>query len=461
MNERIADRLLAEVRRRQAENFELHRRHVNPGFVELIGLAGYARRFVRATGVELEDDRGRRYLDFLSGYGALSLGHNSPAVRAAVAAVLQAELPGFTQVECSLLEGLAAERLASRLPGDLDTVFFCSSGSEAVEAALKLARAATGRRRILGCEGAYHGLTLGALGLLGDTAMREPFGPLIPGLERVPYDDDAALRRELGRGDVAAFVVEPVQGENGAVVPRPGYLARARELCSRHGTLLVVDEVQSGLGRTGRLLAVEHDGVVPDVVLLAKALGGGLMPVGAMVARGAVFRRAYGSLTTCMLHNTTFGGGPLAMAAVIATLEVIADEDLCHRAAELGQHLRARLRELGQRQRAIAEVRGIGLMLGVRFADGAGGWIERTIGPVGRAAGALFAQHVTLRLIDEHQIVTQVAGNAPAVLKVMPPLTVTREQCDRFVDALDAVLAARGHAAALAALAARVVQRRL
>ncbi len=449
-------RLLSDARGRA---FELHRSFVNPGFVDLLQLAGYGRTFVRASGVELVDEAGQTYLDFCSGYGVLNLGYNHPAVKAALREVLDADLPGFAQVDCQALEGLAAQALCRALPAGLDRVFFCCTGAEAVEAALKLARASTRRARLLGCEGAYHGLTLGALALHGNAAMRAPFEPLTPAADRIPFDDERALERELSRRDVAAFVVEPIQGEGGCVVPRPGYLRAARELCDRYGTLLVLDEVQTGMGRTGSLFGFQRDAVVPDAVCLAKALSGGLVPVGAMVTRGAVHARAYGSTATQGLHGTTFGGGPLAMAAVLATLKVLEEEKLVQNAAELGRHLKDRLRELARRHAIVREVRGHGLMLALEFQDVSRGWLERT--PLSRLTGAssaLFVQHVALQLMSEHRIVAQSAVNAPGVLKVMPPLAVSREQCDRFVSALDSVLEGAGHGSAIARLALEAIK---
>jgi acetylornithine/succinyldiaminopimelate/putrescine aminotransferase len=459
--EAVAREIARALRLRRVENFDLHRRHVNPGWADLLERSGYGRRFVRAAGIELEDEHGERYVDFLSGYGVLNLGHNHPAVKAALRAVLDEDVPGFTQVECGLLPGLAAERLARTLPGDLEKVFFCSSGSEAVEAALKLARAATGRKRFVACDGAYHGATLGALGLSGRPSPRDRFRPLVPGIEHVPYDDIDALRKTLRWGDVAAFVVEPVLGEGGAVVPRPEFLREAVDLVHDRGALLIADEVQTGLGRTGRMFAFERSGIVPDAVTLAKTLGGGLVPVGALVARDEPFRRAYGSAGRCLDHTTTFGGGPLAMAAVLATLRVIEDEGLVGNAERQGRRLREGLDSLKSKHSSIRDVRGVGLMLGVKFSDAARGLLENTpFAKLGAASAALFAQYVALRLIREHRFVTQVAVNDGAVLKVMPPLSVTPEAVDRFVAAVDAVLGDAGHAAAVARLAAEFLKPR-
>ena len=453
--------IASELRARRAESFDLYRRYVNPAFVDLIGLVGYGRRFVRSRGLELEDEGGRRYLDFLSGYGCLNIGHNHPTVKAALRDVLDLDVPGFTQIECSLPTGLAAERLAALMPPGLDKVFFCSSGSEAMEAALKLARAATGRKRVVGCEGAFHGTTLGVLGLMDNASRRDRVHPFVPGLVTVPFGDLEALEGALRWGDVAAFVVEPVLGEGGALPARVGYLAQAQALCRKHGALLVVDEVQTGLGRTGRMFAFEHAAITPDAVALAKSLGGGLVPVGALVARDEVFAKAYGTLATCLDHKTTFGGGPLAMAAVLGTLQVIAEEGLVGNAREMGGILSRRLRDLAARHPQIQDVRGEGLMLGIRFEGFAKGALDRTLlRRLGSATAELYAQTVALRLMEEHAIVTQVAANDLSVLKVMPPLSVDRAAIDRFIGALDAVLSDGGHAAAALRMAKELVRHR-
>jgi putrescine aminotransferase len=382
-------------------------------------------------------------------------------VKAALREVLEADPAGFAQVDCPALEGLAARQLCRVLPAGLDRVFFCSSGTEAVEASLKLARAATRRARLVGCEGAYHGLTLGSLSLHGNDSLRRPFEPLTPATARIPFDDARALEHELKRGDVAAFLVEPIQGEGGVVTARPGYLAEALALCHRHGALLLVDEVQTGLGRTGAMFAFERDRIVPDGLCLAKSLGGGLMPVGAMVARSAVFEKAYGTIATCQLHGTTFGGGPLAMAAVLATLAVLEEEHLVENAAAQGRYLQDRLGELAHRHKAVRQIRGRGLMLAVKLEDLSRGLLERTLlARLGDASAALLAQHLALQLMNEHRIVVQTAVNDAGVLKIMPPLTVQREQIDRFVAALDAVLENAGHAKAIAGLALEVLRRK-
>ncbi len=446
---------------RRTEDQDLYRAFINPGFADLLGMVGFGRRYVRALGLELFDEDGQAYLDFTAGYGVLNLGHNHPGVKAALAATLERDLPSYSQVDCGLAAGLAAEALCARLPAGLSRVFWCSSGAEAVEAAVKLARAATGRAGLLACEGGFHGSTLGALGLAGHAERRDRFGPFPPGIRHVPFGDLAALEQALEEDPPAAFVVEPVQGEGGARVPPPGYLTSAARACRRAGSLLVLDEVQTGLGRTGRLFALEHSGVRPDAICLAKALGGGLVPVGAMVADEQVFARAYGTWRTCLDHKTTFSGGPLAMAAVRASLAVIEAEGLTANAAAMGIRLREGLEALGGRFAQIAHVSGRGLLQGIKLAEAAGGLLGKTpLQALGVASAELFAQHLALRLLQDHHIVAQVAANDRSVLKLTPPLGVGPDHVDRLLAALEAVLAKGGHARALLGLANALARNR-
>jgi putrescine aminotransferase len=445
----VADHIVDLIDRHSGDGPELYRRFINPGFAKLLELAGFGRRYVSAQGCELIDDHGRRYLDFVSGYGTINLGHNHPDLQQTLRQVLDRQIPSFSQVECSLLTGLAAQALSQRLGPELNRVFFCNSGSEAVDAAVKLARAATGKKRVVACTNGYHGNTLGVLGLTDNPQRRDAHRPLLPGITHVPFGDVEALREVLRWNDVAALVVEPVQGEGGVVVPPATYLSEAQEECHRANALLIVDEVQTGLGRTGALFAYAHGACEPDIVTTAKSLGGGLMPVAAMVAREPVFGKAYGSLRTCLDHRTTFGGGPLAMAAVLATMEIIDRENLVERARELGDYAKDRLRALAQRHDRIEEVRGLGLMLGLR--------VRPPSLPGLNQAAVLYAQYLAVRLIDDHAIVTQVAANDLTVLKIMPPLIAGRAEIDRLVAALDAVLADKGYAGALVDLARRTM----
>ena len=254
-------------------------------------------------------------------------------------------------------------------PRGLEIVFFTNSGAESIEAALKLARAATGRSGLLSCLGSFHGKTFGALSVTGNRAYQSPFGPLVPDCQAIPYGDTRALELALATRRHAAFVVEPIQGEGGMVTPPPGYLAEAQRLCREAGTLLIVDEVQTGLGRTGPMFAVEREGVEPDILTLAKSMGGGLMPLGAMIARRDVWMKAYGSFQTFALHSSTFSGGSLACAAGLATLRVLQESPVLDHAARRASQLREGLEEIAAISPVIREVRGHGLMLGLEFHE--------------------------------------------------------------------------------------------
>jgi len=347
------------IGRREGENYELHRKYLNPLLARVLSIIGYDVVYVRGEGPWLYDADGNRYLDFLSGYSVFNLGRNHPVVKAALMEVLELDRPNLVQMDCPLLAGLLAERLlevTKRAFPDLGRVFFTNSGTEAVEGALKFARAATGRPRFLHLEHSFHGLTLGALSVNGDAYFRDGFGELLPATA-VPMNDLKALERELKKGDVACFIVEPIQGK-GVYVPEDGFLPGAQELCRRYGALFVLDEVQTGFGRTGRFFCGEHWGLSPDIVTVAKTLSGGYVPVGAIIARPEVHRRVFRSLERAVVHSNTFGMNELAMAAGLAALEVLEEERLVARAAELGKRFRAGLLKLQEKYEMVTDVRG-------------------------------------------------------------------------------------------------------
>ena len=370
---------------------------------------------VRGEGAWVWDADGRRYLDLLAGIATNVLGHAHPALTAAVAAQLST-LGQVSNLFATPPQVQLAERLLQLLeapPGS--RVFFCNSGAEANEAALKMSRR-TGRARVVSTTGAFHGRTLGALSLTYDPAYREPFEPLPAGVVHVPYGDSAALADAVD-DTVAAVFLEPVQGEGGVVPAPPGYLAAARQLTTRAGALLVLDEVQTGIGRSGAWFAHQlpdiGGGVCPDIVTVAKGLGGGI-PVGAAIALGP---RA-GGLLGAGQHGTTFGGNPVSTAAGLATLETIGREGLLGNAHEIGARIRAGVQSL--RHPLVREVRGAGLLLGVVLREP-------------RAAAA------TAAALDTGIIVNAVT---PDTVRLAPPLVLTAEQADSFVAALPAILAA-------------------
>lgn len=425
---------------------ETYRRHVNPGLVDVMGLLDFDKQFVRAEGVTVWDREGKAYLDFLGGYGALNLGHNPPEVQEAIKSVMSR--PNLLQASLNPLAAALAHNLAQVTPGDLERVFFANSGAEAVEGALKLARAANpGRSKIVYCKDSFHGKTFGSLSVTGREKYQKPFQPLLPGCEAVPFGDLKALEGKLMSKDVAAFIVEPIQGEGGVMVPPDGYLAGVRELCDRYGTLLIVDEIQTGFGRTGRLFACEHENVVPDIMCLAKSLGGGVMPIGAFVTRPQLWDRVYGGMDKFALHTSTFGGNTLAMAAGIAALNAIVERNLAEEAREKGEYFMSRLMGLRAKYDMIKDLRGRGLMIGLEFREPVGGVLDKlTLGKVNQLAGEYFGALVAGELLNKYQIITAYTLNNPNVIRLEPPLTANYEALDRVIGALEEILGQSGFA---------------
>jgi ornithine--oxo-acid transaminase len=435
-------RVLAD---RGDDRYGLHARMLNPQLTRMLHAIGFDRTYVRGAGALIYDDTGADYLDMLSGFGVFALGRHHPVVRQALHDVLDAGLADLTQFDAPPLAGPLAEALLAHVP-HLDRVYFGNSGTEAVEAALKFARFATGRRRIVYCDHAFHGLTAGSLSVNGATDFRKGFGPMLPGTA-IDFGDLDALDRELRRGDVAGFLVEPIQGKGVAVAP-PGYLLAAQELVHAHGALLIADEVQTGVGRTGDFFAFQHDGVEPDLVATAKALSGGYIPVGATIGRDWIFKKVYSSMDRVLVHDSTFGSNAQAMAAGLATLHVIETEGVVENARKIGELLHSRLSELVDRYEYVQEVRGRGLMIGIEFGA-PDSWRRRVPWLALRLARkGLFAQTVVHALFHRHRILTQVSGDHVEVIKLIPPLIIGEAEVDRFMTALTDVLdeAERGSA---------------
>src|SRR3954453_8233948 len=340
--------VVSEAMTRADETLGLAARHLDTSLVDVLRILGFDKEYVSAQGSYLHDAAGGAYLDFHTGEGFASLGHNHPDVRDALTATLAADLVDGVQIHYSALAGMLAEALSERLPNGLDAVFFTSTGAEAVDSAMKFARAATGRSRLLSCDSSFHGVTLGPLSLVGDEFFKEGFGPLLPGCGRVPFGDIDRLEEELRTKDVAAFIVEPIQGRM-VTLPPAGYLRAAQELCRRYGTLFVIDEIQTGLGRTGRWFALEHWSLEPDFVLVGKALSGGAMPVAAMMTRREIHDKAVGTLERSYVHQSTFGRNRLSMAAGLATLRIIERDGLVAHAARVGVFLLHELNALRER----------------------------------------------------------------------------------------------------------------
>jgi ornithine--oxo-acid transaminase len=424
---------------RGGDAMDLHHRYLNRQMVRVLKTIGFDRDWVGGEGAYLIDAKGDRYLDLLSGYGVFALGRNPPAVREQLERVLEAGTASLPQLGVTLLPGVLAEELLQRAPSSVATVLLTNSGAEAVEGAIKLARASTGRPRILYCDHGFHGLTMGALSVNGNPEFRERYVPFLPGCDPVPFGDLDALRRELERGDVAAFLVEPVQGK-GVVIPPPEYLSEAQALCRRHGTAFCVDEVQTGLGRTGRFLALEHWGLEPDMILVSKALSGGYVPVGAILSSRDVFDRVFDSMERSVAHGSTFGQNDLAAAAALATLSEIDDAGLVERARVLGDRLLELTRPLVDRHEVVSDVRGLGLMWAIELGPPSGGAARRIWDSIERRQPGLPAQLLVVPLFRDHHILTQVAGHHMNVVKALPPLVIDESELERFASALDDVI---------------------
>jgi ornithine--oxo-acid transaminase len=429
----------ALLQERGAEAFALHERYMNPQMPRILRTIGFNRDYVRAEGAYIYDRDGNRYLDFLAGFGVFALGRCHPGIEQAIRDGIALEFPSLVQMECSPLSGLLAEALVARMPTDDYRVFFTNSGAESVETILKYVRCATGRGRVLFADHAFHGLTMGALSLNGAREFRDRFGDFLPGCTSIEFGNLDALARELKRGDVAAFVVEPIQGKGVFVAP-PEYLRQASELCHQYGALLALDEVQTGLGRTGTFFAFQQWSVEPDLVSVAKALSGGYIPVGAVIAKSAVVEKVFDKMDRAVVHSSTFGQNVLAMTAGLATLHAIDAESIVERAAATGAHLMAGLKKVAEQHELVREVRGRGLMIGIEFHRPKSLRLRTQWSLLESMRTGLFTQMVIVPLFRDHAILSQVAGDHQNVLKILPPLITTDEQADAFVDALDTVL---------------------
>lgn len=415
--------------------------YVNPQWARLLSLLEMDTEYVECRGEKLRTADGRIILDFLSGYCVYNAGHNHPYLVDALHRELDTRGPSMLQSHVAATAGELAQKLCERAGGRLRKVYFCSSGSEGVETAIKFSRAHTGRDGLLAARAAFHGLTCGALALMDNEFWSEGFGPLIPGVDFVPFGDLAALETQLSAKKHAALLLEPIQGEGGIVVPAREYLQGAQRLCQKYGTLLVMDEVQTGLGRTGMFLAGHHYGIDPDIVILAKALSGGLIPSGAVLMTDAVYDSVYASLRRAIVHTSTYSENSLAMRAGLAMLDILDGEGLAARALSVGEEFRARLREKIGGYEMVAGIRGMGFFSGIEFRAPRSLAMRLSFQAFYRVHPALFGQMVVMRLFRDHGILTQICGNNFLVLKAAPPLNASAESLEHFVSALDEVLA--------------------
>jgi ornithine--oxo-acid transaminase len=424
---------------RESQRSSMHARHLNEQLVRVLKTIGYDVGFQKGQGQYLFDREGARYLDLLSGFGVFAIGRNHPALREALKSVLDCDLPNLVQLDVSTLAGVLAERLLEHVPY-LDKVFFANSGAETVEAAIKFARGATGRPGIVSCSHSFHGLSYGALSLMDDANFRSGFEPLLPGCTQIPFNDLAALEHSLSSRQVAAFIVEPIQGK-GVNMPTDEFLPGAAALCRKYGTLFIADEIQTGIGRTGKFLAVEHWNVEPDMVLLAKALSGGHVPVGALLTRKSIFDKIFNRMERAVVHGSTFAKNDLAMAAGIATLEVMKAEKLVEQAAKRGAELRLALTRMVPGYELLKEVRGKGLMIGIEFGPPKSLRLRASWNVLEAANKGLFCQLITVPLFKDHKILTQVSGHGSHTIKLLPPLVITDDDCRWIEKSFDEVIA--------------------
>jgi ornithine--oxo-acid transaminase len=410
--------------------------YVNPRWAALLNLLQMNVRYERCFGTELFTADGRRILDYLSGYCVHNIGHNHPYVIQALKEEMDRCGPAMLQSHVPELAGELARRLCDVAGGELRKVYFGSSGSEGVEAAIKFARAATRRASLLCAKNSFHGLTTGALSLMTDPFWRAGFEPLLQDVAAVPFGDLPALEKELSTKRFAAFIVEPLQSEAGINVAPAGYLQTAQALCRRIGTLFVLDEVQTGMFRTGPFLAAHHSGVRPDIVVLAKALSGGLVPVSATLMTDAVYNSVYSSMRRAIVHTSTFSENSLSMRAGLATLDVLEKQSLGQRARVLGDIMRTRLRDALCSFEMVKEVRGLGMLSGIEFQSPSKLALKIPFESFRAIHPAMFGQIVVMRMFRDKAILTQICGNNFMVLKVAPPLVVTQDELDEFVTAI-------------------------
>lgn len=394
-----------------------YEKYINPAQAKLFRFMGLGSVEASAEGWTITDSEGQKFIDCLGGYGMFAVGHRNPEVVAAVENALHT-MPMCGKVLFNRQMADLAEALAEITPGDLQYSFFVNSGTEAVEGCLKVARLATKRTKFVAAENAFHGKTMGSLTATGRDLYRDPFKPLLTGFTHVPFGDIAAMEAAVDE-DTAAVILEPVQGEGGIIVPPDGYLQQVKALCEAKGALFIADEVQTGIGRTGKWLGVDHEGVKPDLMACAKALGGGVMPIGAIIGTPKAWQ---GLIEAPFLHTSTFGGNQLACAAGIATIKYIKDNDLLRRSSETGAYFKAGLEKImAEFPEVICQVRGSGMMLGLELTkEGAGGML--------------------MSLMIDKKIIVAYTLNNPKVIRIEPPLIMPKDVVDYVLGELrDAV----------------------
>ncbi len=424
---------------RFGENYELHEKYVNRTLATVLKTIGFDKCYKSAKGAYLYDAENNAYLDFISGYGVYGMGRNHPVIAKAIKDAIDLDLSNMVQLDCAQLSGLLAERIVNLHNNHLSACFFCNSGTEANEGAIKFARAHTKRSKIISMDGGYHGLTYGSMSVTQTAHFQEGFGPFLPDTDSIKFNDIDDLENKLKAGDVAAFIAEPVIG-HGVNIPSDDFFPKAQELCRKYGTLFIMDEVQTGFGRTGKMFAYQHWNLEPDIVTMAKALSGGYVPCGCFITTREIHQSVYSPLDNCVKHSTTFGRNNLAMVSGLATIHVLENEGMVENCAKMGKLLKEKLTALQQKHSYIKEVRGLGLMIAIEFQEPKGILQKATWKMLKAANNSLFTQMIVTSLMDNYKIITQVTSHEVHAVKLLPPFIITEAEVDKFVKAFDETL---------------------
>lgn len=396
------------------KTLESYEKNVNPAMARLFRFMGLATIEETADGVYIIDNNGKKYIDCIGGYGSVNLGHSNKEVVEACKEQMD-KMPLSSKVLINSKLAQLCEKLAEITPEGLQYSFICNSGTEAVEGALKLAKIATGKPEIIATKGGFHGKSLGALSATGRELFRSPFEPLLPGFTHVPFGDLEAMEAAINE-NTAAVIIEIIQGEGGVILPPEGYITGLRKLCTDKGVLLIVDEVQTGMGRTGKMFACEHYDLKPDIMCLAKALGGGVMPIGAFVSTEKIWEKF---IEAPLLHTSTFGGNPLACTAAIKTIEILKRDNLIEETAQKGQYFIDGLLRLQEKYPTVVkEVRGKGLLIGLEFSkEGIGGML--------------------MSEVIERGLLVAYTLNNEKIIRIEPPLIISKEEIETVIKILD------------------------
>lgn len=419
--------------------FRLHSLNLNHQLVKVLKATGFDVSYSHATGPYVYDNQGNKYYDFLAGFGVFALGRNHPTIKKALIDAINLDLPNLVQFEASELAGLLAKELLLKSPSNLSKVFFTNSGTESIEGAIKFARKATGREKILYFDHAFHGLSTGSLSLNGSDVFRQGFGKLLYGTQGVQLNSIEKIKSEISKANVAAVFIELIQGK-GVHIADDSFVHELSALCKTYRTLLVVDEVQTGLGRTGKFYALDYYGIEPDIITVSKALSGGFIPVGAILTTPEIYSKVFSSMDKAAIHSSTFGQNQLAMVAGLATLKTIEEEDIIANANSIGTYLLEGLSALKDKYELLKDVRGRGLMIGIEFGEPSSLSLRSKFRFLETARKGLFSQLIVCPLFTRHRIITQVAGDKVNIIKLIPPLTITKDDADYFINSFSDVM---------------------